>query len=97
MEPKQPVTLGDWLELRDDMRAAELLLEDVQIDPADIGTYWAMSAELLALLQEVEEYLDQRGLAKPNDDDAALYLAKRRRLVALLAKAEQIGIDTAAE
>ena len=96
MQPKQPVTLGDWLALRDDMRAAELLLEDVQIDPADLAAYWAMSAELLSLLQDVEEYLEQRGAAS-SDDDAALYLSKRRRLVALLAKAQEIGIATAPE
>lgn len=97
MEAKQPITLGDWLELRDDLRAAELLLEDVQIDPADLATYWGLSAELLALLQEIEEYLPQRGLTGPNDDDAALYLGKRRRLVALLAKAEEIGLTPEGE
>lgn len=97
MEVRPPVTLAEWLDLRDDMRATELLLEDVQIDPADLATYWAMSAELLALLQEIGEYLEQRGLAGPTAEDATLYLSKRRRLVALLAKAQEIGIETAPE
>ncbi len=92
MEAPQPATLGDWLDLRDGMRATELLLEDVQIAPADITTYWAISAELLALLQEIGEYLEARRDDGPAPDDAARYLALRRRHTTVLAKAEEIGI-----
>src|SRR5438876_9434320 len=93
MEPKNPVPLSDWLELREQMHAAELLLEDVQFAPADLATYWAMSADLLALLQEIEEYLERRRSAGPGDDDQDIYLEMRRRLVALLARTEAIGIS----
>ena len=93
MEPENPVTLSAWLELREQMHAAELLLEDLQFAPAELATYWAMSAELLALLQEVDEYLERRRCSGPGDDDQAIYLQLRRRLVALLAKAEEIGIS----
>jgi hypothetical protein len=93
MEPTNPATLSDWLELREQMHAAELLLEDVQFAPANLATYWAMSADLLALLQEVDEYLERRRSSGPGDDDQAIYLQMRRRLVALLAKAEEIGIN----
>jgi hypothetical protein len=93
MEPTNPATLSDWLDLREQMHAAELLLEDVQFAPADLATYWAMSAELLALLQEINEYLERRRSSGPGDDDQAIYLQMRRRLVALLARAEEIAIS----
>ena len=93
MEPKNPITLSDWLELREQMHAAELLLEDVQFAPANLATYWAMSADLLALLQEVDEYLERRRSGGPGDDDQAIYVHLRHRLTALLAKAEEIGIS----
>jgi hypothetical protein len=93
MEPTNPATLSDWLDLREQMHAAELLLEDVQFAPADLATYWAMSAELLALLQELDEYLERRRSSGPGDDDQAIYLQMRRRLVALLARAEEIAIS----
>ena len=93
MEPKNPITLSDWLELREQMHAAELLLEDVQFAPADLATYWAMSADLLALLQEIDEYLERRRASGPGDDDQASYVHIRHRLTALLAKAEEIGIS----
>jgi len=93
MEPITPSsTLGDWLDLRDEMRAAEVLLEDMQIAPADLAVYWAMIADLLALLQEIEEYLEKRRERGPVEDEAALYLRTRRRFTLLLAKAEEIGI-----
>jgi hypothetical protein len=87
-----PATLGDWLDLREGMRAAELLLEDVQIAPAGITTYWAISAELLALLEEVDDYLERRRDGDPAPDDAEHYLSLRRRYTAVLAKATEIGI-----
>ena len=93
MEPENSATLSEWLELREQMHAAELLLEDLQFAPAELATYWAMSAELLALLQEVDEYLERRRSSGPGDDDQAIYLQMRRRLVALLARAEEIGIS----
>ena len=95
MESEQPITLGDWLDLRDTMRAAEALLEDVQIAPADLSTYWAISAELLALLQEIEAPLEAWRADGPGGDDRTRYLELRRRLVAVLAKAQEIGIETA--
>lgn len=94
METEQPITLADWLELRDDMRAAEALLEDVQIAPADLSTYWAMSAELLALLQEIEEHLEVWRLRGAAADGRERYLNLRRRLVSVLARAEEIGLET---
>ena len=93
MEPKNPITLSDWLELREQMHAAELLLEDVQFAPANLATYWAMSADLLALLQETDEYLERRRTSGPGDDDQAIYVDLRHRLTALLAKTEEIGIS----
>ena len=97
MEEQRPVTLGDWLDLRDNMGAAELLLEDVQIEPANIAAYWAISAELLALLQEADEYLARRAQDGPAPDDGDLYLRLRRRLTAVLAKAQEIGIEGASD
>ena len=93
MEPENPATLSAWLELREQMHAAELLLEDLQFAPAELATYWAMSAELLALLQEVDEYLERRRSSGPGEDDRVVYLQMRRRLVALLARTEEIGIS----
>ena len=93
MEPTNPATLSDWLDLREQMHAAELLLEDVQFVPSDLATYWALSADLLALLQEIDEYLERRRSSGPGNDDQAIYLQMRRRLVALLARAEEITIS----
>jgi hypothetical protein len=92
MEPENSATLSEWLELREQMHAAELLLEDLQFAPAELATYWAMSAELLALLQEVDEYLERRRSSGPGDNDRVIYLQMCRRLVALLARTEEIGI-----
>jgi hypothetical protein len=94
MEPENPVTLSAWLELREQMHAAELLLEDLQFAPTELATYWALSAELLALLQEVDEYLERRRSSGPDVDDQAIYLQMRRRLMALLARTEEIGISS---
>ena len=91
MEPTNPAPLSAWLDLREQMHAAELLLEDLQFAPAELATYWAMSAELLALLQEIDEYLERRHSSGPGDDDQAIYLQMRHRLVALLARTEELG------
>jgi hypothetical protein len=93
MEPKNPATLSAWLELREQMHAAELLLEDLQFAPADLATYWALSADLLALLQEADEHLERRRSSGAGEDDQGIYVQMRRRLVALLARAEEIGIS----
>lgn len=93
MEPERRITLGDWLDLRDEMVAAEALLENVEIAPADLTTYWAISADLLALLQEIEEHLETWREHGPGDDEAALHLALQRRLRGVLVKAEEIGLD----
>ena len=93
MEPENPVTLSKWLELREQMHAAELLLEDLQFAPTELATYWALSAALLALLQEIDEYLERRRSSGPSEDDRVMYLQMRRRLVALLARTEEIGIS----
>lgn len=58
MDTGRPATLGDWLGLREQMSAAELLLEDEQIDPANLPEYWAISAELLAMIEATDERLE---------------------------------------
>jgi hypothetical protein len=97
MEPERRITLGDWLDLRDAMEAAEALLEDVEIAPTDLATYWGLSADLLALLQEIDEHLEQWREHGPGGDEAELHLGMQRRLRGVLAKAEEIGIAVADE
>ena len=92
-DAERPVTLGDWLDLREQMSAAELLLEDEQIDPANLSAYWAISAELLAMIEATDERLEDWREHGPGADEAERLLAMRRRLVNVLAKAEEIGIE----
>lgn len=91
MEEEKSITLGDWLALRDEMRAAELLLEAMQLSPANLATYWSLAAGLLALLQEIEAHLEEWRASGPGADERAAYLGMRRRLVTLLAASEEIG------
>lgn len=94
MTPETPITLGDWLDLREELRAAEVLLEEMQFAPADLTTFWAMSAELIALLQEVDERLEAWRHNGPSEDEREAFYEKRRRTVALLARSEEIGLET---
>ena len=94
VESQPPITLGHWLELREQVRAAELLLEDLQFAPADLSKYWAISAELLQIVQEVDQHLDEWRRTSDSADESERYLGVRKRLVAVLAKTEEIGIAT---
>lgn len=93
MTAEIPITLGDWLDLREELRAAEVLLEEMQFAPTDLTTFWAMSAELLALLQEVDERLEAWRQHGPAADEREAYQERRRRTVALLARSEEIGLE----
>lgn len=93
MQPDDTVTLGDWLSLREEMQAAEALLAEMQFEPQDLPAYWSMSADLLALLQEIDEHLEQWRQQGPGADERVAYLALRKRLNALLARSEEIGVE----
>ncbi len=91
------VTLGDWLELREEARAAEALLEDLSFQPSNLTRYWSLSTGLLALTLEIDEYLESRREAGPPEDEFAVFDDKRRRLRALLAGSEEISEGTDGE
>jgi hypothetical protein len=85
------VTLGDWLDLREQARAAEALLEELSIQPSNLARYWSLSTGLLALTLEIDEFLESRRENGPPEDEFAVFDDKRRRLRALLAGSEEIN------
>src|SRR5689334_15993254 len=93
MVEEHRVTLGDWLDLREQARAAEALLEELSFQPAHLTTYWALSTALLALTLEIDEYLESRREHGPPEDEFARFDEKRRRLRSLLASSEEISAE----
>jgi hypothetical protein len=93
MEDEHSVTLGNWLDLREDLRAAEALMEDLPFAPEHLERYWAMSAQLITLLQDVDAQLERWRERGRGDDEQDIYLAMRRRVVTLQAATEEIRWD----
>jgi hypothetical protein len=91
---ERSVTLGDWLDLREQARAAEALLEDLSFQPSNLARYWSLSAGLLALMMEIDEFLELRRENGPPEDEFAVFDDKRRRLRDLLAGSEEISEGT---
>lgn len=84
-----PPSLGDWLALREDLQAAEALLQEVEPPLTALEDYWAASAELLSLIADVDAHIDDWRDHGSRDDDRAVYQRQWRRVVNLLATINQ--------
>lgn len=91
------MTLGDWLDLREDARSTEELLAEMQFAPVETPTYWAMSAELLAVVQSIEERLERWRSEGAAPDNGASYGSLRKRLRLVQARSEEIRAEPADE
>ncbi len=93
----RPITLGDWLDLREEARAAEELLTEMQFAPAETPAYWAMSADLLAIVQSIEERLERWRVEGAAPDNDASFAGLRKRLRLVQARSEEIRVEPAEE
>lgn len=94
MESIHRRTLGDLVDLRERMRATEVLFESMSIEPIDLGAYWSLSTDLLRLLEETEAYMGSR---EETGDEDRICTELRGRLTKILAGSEEInrGIPSA--
>jgi len=92
-----PPSLGDWLALRDDLMAAEVLLQEVEPPLAVLEAYWEASADLLALVADVDERIEGWRGDGPHDQDRVVYQRQRRRLTTLLATINQYPLPSSDE
>ena len=67
--------------LRQEARALELLAEEVEVPPERMQAYWDVSADLLNLVADIEEYHARAGHPEP-DDPELLALRRRARQIA---------------
>lgn len=72
--PRQ--TRSDIYQLLQEARAIELVANEAEIDPRRIEDYWALSADLIALVADIEEH--ERQLPHASYDDPALFTFKHR-------------------
>jgi hypothetical protein len=68
---------SDIAALLQEARAIEMLTNETEVNPDRIQDYWALAADLLVLVTEIEEYQAQNPRA--NYDEPEL-LSLRRRL-----------------
>jgi hypothetical protein len=78
--------------LLQEARAIELLANEAEIDPAQIQEYWSLSADLIALVADVEQYEQQ--FPNASYDDPALF-AFKHRLRAVASRLTQMVSDQA--
>jgi hypothetical protein len=87
-------TPPEWAELEAQVHELEVLLEETEVPPPLLSAYWELSADLIALLEELNMLLPavRAGLLDPRTTRER-YASTRQRLIALQARAQEISLD----
>jgi hypothetical protein len=72
---RRPVR-SDIATLLQEVRAIELLASEAEVSPERLQAYWDLSADLIALVTEVEEY--ERENPQASYEDPAMFTFKHR-------------------
>jgi hypothetical protein len=87
-------TPPEWAELEAQAHEMEVLLEETEVPPSLLSTYWELSADLIALLEELNMLLPAvRAGLLDSRTTRERYVSTRQRLVALQARAQEISLD----
>jgi hypothetical protein len=81
---------SDIAALLQEARAIEMLTNETEVNPDRIQDYWALAADLLVLVTEIEEYQAQNPRA--NYDEPEL-LSLRRRLRAITSRLAMVAAE----
>jgi hypothetical protein len=87
-------SVADWAELEAQLRELEVLMEVTDVPPPLLSTYWELSADLIALLEEMGTILPavRGGLLAPAEARTR-YRDVRQRVLSLQARAQEITLD----
>jgi hypothetical protein len=85
---------AEWAELEAQMHELEVLLEATEVPPALLTVYWELSADLIAMLEEMGAIMlaVRSGVLDPAARRER-YLGMRQRLLGLQARAQEISLD----
>ncbi|GAC1427800.1 MAG: hypothetical protein NVSMB65_00770 [Chloroflexota bacterium] len=85
---------AEWDELHAQLHELEALMEETEVPPPLLSTYWELSADLIATIEEMATVvaalrtgvLDQR-------ERVTRYRAMRQRVLGLQARTQEISLD----
>ena len=81
-----------WVALHDELHLLEVLLEAIEPRPEYTSAYWELGADAIALGQDIEEtYVETQATGGPSSD--APFMALRKRLTLLQARAQQLSLE----
>ncbi len=81
-----------WVALHDELHLLEVLLEAIEPRPEYTSAYWELGADVIALGQDIEDaYTSAQAAGGPEND--ASFLALRRRLTLLQARAQPLSLE----
>ena len=81
-----------WVALHDELHLLEVLLEAIEPRPEYTSAYWELGADAIALGQDIEDAYGQAQAAGGLDNEAP-FMALRRRLTLLQARAQQLSLE----
>lgn len=74
----------DLTGLMQEVRAMELLADEIEVAPSDLQAYWDVSADLITLAADVEEYAAMNPGADYEDHHMVEFRRRLRRVAAQL-------------
>lgn len=81
-----------WVAMHDDLHLLEVLMEAISPNPEHTAEYWALSADVITFGQDLQEAYERDLVAGDSGDDAT-YMALRRRLTSLQARAQTLTLE----
>ena len=87
-------TAAQWAELEAHLRELEVLMEETEVPPALLSAYWELSADLIALIEEMSPVLTavRTGVLEAREASDR-YRVMRQRVLGLQARAQEISLD----
>jgi hypothetical protein len=82
-----------WITLHDDLHLLEVLLAAISPSPEYMEEYWSLSADLLSLSEDLQAAYEAEVAANGETGSDNLFLALRRRLTLLQARAQVLSLE----
>ncbi len=79
----------DLTSLMQEVRAMELLADEIEVAPSELQSYWDVSADLITLATDVEEYGVYNPGADYEDHEMVEFRRRLRRIAARLGELAQ--------